>query len=187
MIKTREELKYYIEKDNIFHWEKKSKWISIFLRQDEFYYIRKYLLFLRKQEYYLNNIYRNKCNILFYYFYTARKNRLGNKINLVIPPNCLGIGITICHTNIVINPNSFVGEYSILHGNNCIGNNGISDKAPNIGAYANIGYGACIIGDIHIANNVFVGANAVVNKSFEKTNSTILGVPASYKEEKNEI
>lgn len=35
-----------------------------------------------------------------------------------------------------------------------------------------------MFGNIQIGNNVTIGANAVVNKSFEQDNITLVGVPA---------
>lgn len=178
MIKSKEDLKEYIKEDNCNHWEKDKRRINLFLRQDEFYYIGKYFRLLRKQEFFANNIVNKKVYIIFYYFYTAKKNRLGNKLNIIIPENTLGKGVTICHKNIIINPNSKIGEYSILHGNNCIGNDGKSEQAPIVGSYTNIGYGACIIGNIQLADYMWIGSNAVVNKSFNTMKQTIVGVPA---------
>lgn len=48
---------------------------------------------------------------------------------------------------------------------------------PVIGDNCYIGPGAKLFGDIRIGNNVAIGANSVVNKSFED-NVTIAGVPA---------
>ena len=41
-----------------------------------------------------------------------------------------------------------------------------------------IGVGVVIIGDVEIADNIVIGANAVVNKSFLEPGITIAGVPA---------
>ena len=66
-----------------------------------------------------------------------------------------------------------------MHGNNCIGNNGINlNKCPKIGNNVDIGYGATIIGDIEIADNIIIGANSLVNKSFLESNIIIAGIPA---------
>lgn len=35
-----------------------------------------------------------------------------------------------------------------------------------------------MFGNIRIGNNVTIGANAVVNKSFEQDNITLVGIPA---------
>src|SRR5699024_4182549 len=144
----------YLKEDNTQHGLKNKSSLFLFIRQEEFYFIRKYLILLRKQEYHINNVYNNKLHLLMYFFYTARKNRLGNKINLNVHENCLGKGVTIYHTDIVINFGSFIGDYSKLHGSNCIGNNGINDKAPQIGSFVDIGYGAILIGNIKIADNI---------------------------------
>ena len=55
-----------------------------------------------------------------------------------------------------------------LHGDNCIGNNGITLAAPRIGNRVDIGVGAKIIGNIEIADDIVIGAGAVVNKSFKE-------------------
>ena len=49
---------------------------------------------------------------------------------------------------------------------------------PQIGDNVDIGVGAKIIGDVTIANGIKIGANAVVNKSFNEENITIVGCPA---------
>lgn len=41
-----------------------------------------------------------------------------------------------------------------------------------------IGVGAVVLGDIELADNIAVGANAVVNKSFEEADIAIAGIPA---------
>ena len=51
------------------------------------------------------------------------------------------------------------------------------EEAPEIGDNCFIGPGAKIFGKIKIGDNVAIGANAVVNKSFGN-NVTIAGVPA---------
>ena len=49
---------------------------------------------------------------------------------------------------------------------------------PHLGNNVDIGYGAVLIGDITIADDIKIGANAVVNKSFTEPGVTIAGVPA---------
>jgi serine O-acetyltransferase len=50
--------------------------------------------------------------------------------------------------------------------------------APRIGNDVYIGPGAKLFGDIEIADNIVIGANAVVNKSFLTPGISIGGVPA---------
>ena len=180
MIQSKKDLKEYIRLDNGLHWNKCKNRIMLFMTHDEFYYINKYFRYLRKQEYYYNNIKRFKLYIIPYIFYTAKKNRIGDRANLIIPENTLEKGVTIFHKNVLVHPKARIGEFSVLHGNNCIGNNGITDEAPYLSNNVNIGYGACLIGEIYLAQGVYVGANAVVNKSFSEEGVTLIGVPAKH-------
>lgn len=50
--------------------------------------------------------------------------------------------------------------------------------APIIGNNVYIGPGAILFGDITIADNVSIGANATVNRSFTESNVVIAGTPA---------
>lgn len=59
-----------------------------------------------------------------------------------------------------------------------IGHNYGGGGAPQIGDNCFIGPGAKIFGDIVIGDNVKIGANAVVNKSFPEGDCTLVGVPA---------
>lgn len=90
----------------------------------------------------------------------------------------IGENLMIYHPNIIISPKTIVGNNVKLHGSNCIGNNGLVDKAPKIGNNVDIGYGATIIGNIEIADDIIIGANALVNKSFLEKGVVIAGVPA---------
>ena len=52
-------------------------------------------------------------------------------------------------------------------------------KAPKIGDDVYIGPGAKVFGDVTLADNVQVGANAVVTKSCENKGAILVGIPAS--------
>ncbi len=65
----------------------------------------------------------------------------------------------------------------MLHGDNCIGNNGKTAGCPIIGDNVDIGTGAKILGAIRIANGVKIGAGAVVVKNCLTENATIVGIP----------
>ena len=79
---------------------------------------------------------------------------------------------------ILTNAKARVGQNCSIHINTGIAAQGITSKAPTIGDDVVIGFGACIIGGCHIANGIAIGANALVNKSFEEENIAIAGVPA---------
>lgn len=178
MIKTKDDLKEYIRCDNWYYDKQYSSWdhkLFVYLRDPQ-YMLRKYKLFLRKEEYCLNNA--NKLNTIKRLYYLRRKNIIGNKLGILIPPNTFGKGLQIMHHGaIIVNPNAKIGDYCILHGNNCIGKNIKSDKAPSAGDYLDLGIGANLIGGIELGKNVVVGSNAVVNKNFG-SNVVIAGVPA---------
>ena len=141
--------------------------------------LRKYLRYLRKQEYYINTANGSKWKGLLAVYYEGKKNRLGTRLGIEIAPNCFGKGLNIYHSgSIIINPAARVGVNCSLHGANCIGNNGISKEVPHLGNNVDIGYGAVLIGGITIADDIKIGANAVVNQSFTESGVTIAGVPA---------
>ena len=99
---------------------------------------------------------------------------MGVFIGVEIPENVFGEGLIIHHNgSIVVN-----GQ---LHGDNCIGNVGKSDSltdCPQIGNNVEIGVGAKVLGGIIIADNIKIGANAVVTKSFDEKGITLVGIPA---------
>ena len=180
MILSKRDLKEYISEDNSFLRPKDAK--SIIVDRFACYpteSIRRFLYYLRKQEYFINTANGNKIKGILGLYYERRKNKLGRKLGIEIGPNCFGKGLSIWHSgNIVVNSDARIGDYCTLHGGNCIGNNGITQDAPCIGDKVNIGFGAIIIGGVTIADEIIIGANAVVNKSFEEIGSVLVGIPA---------
>jgi serine O-acetyltransferase len=65
-----------------------------------------------------------------------------------------------------------------MHAGVNIGASGGKKEAPQLGDKVYIAPGAKIYGNISIPNNTAIGANAVVNKSFEEENTVIAGIPA---------
>lgn len=108
-----------------------------------------------------------------------KRNKLGILLGFHIPSNCFGEGLLIYHSgSIVVNRKARIGKNCVLHGENCIGNNGVTEDAPVIGDNCDIGIGAKIIGGVKLGNNIKIGANAVVTKSFEEDGLILAGVPA---------
>lgn len=151
-----------------------SNWKQYFKSKvyyEETYIIWKYVYYLRRLE--------NSSNIFSRVFWRRLKNKIGNKSGLNIGEGALGWNARIWHIgNIVINSNARLGTNCILHGDNCIGNNGKSAACPKIGNNVDIGVGAVVIGDVEIADGITIAAGAVVNKSFLENGITIGGVPA---------
>lgn len=116
-----------------------------------------------------------------YYIARTRKNWLGVFIGVEVPECCFDEGLIIHHCgSIVVNGSSVIGKNCQLHGDNCIGNigRGVLTNCPHIGDNVDIGVGAKVLGGIYIADNIKIGANAVVTKSFEESGITIVGIPA---------
>lgn len=114
--------------------------------------------------------------------FNARKlQKYGAYNNLDIGIHSCGEGLKIWHTagGIVINENSRIGKNLTLHGCNCIGNDGIHPEiAPRIGNNVHLGFGASVIGDVTLADDIWVAAGAVVVTSFEEPGIVIGGIPA---------
>jgi len=134
-----------------------------------------FVMLLRKVEYY-SNCRRDFLGRLYLIYLKIIFRFLSIFLGFTIPPNTTGSGLAINHYGtIVISPEARIVSNARI--NVCV-NIGIKDGlAPVIGDNVYIGPGTKIFGGIIIGNNVSIGANAVVNKSFPD-NVTIAGVPA---------
>ena len=172
MIRSKKDYVRYLEMDEKSIGIKKS--LQTYLFDD----IWKYQKTLRKLEYTLNcsKSVLGKINSIFLKISLMRK---GRKLGFSIPPNTVGPGLSLAHAGtIVINSNARIGSNCRLHVCVNIGADIRDGKlAPKIGNNCYIGPGVKMYGNITIGDNVAIGANSVVNKSFE-SNITIAGVPA---------
>lgn len=150
------------------------------------YELFRYIRLLRISEYFLdskeNSCVVRKLKTILFWLVERKRNKLGNRLGLCITQNVFGEGLYIDHIgSIVINPLVRVGKNCHIHGDCCIGlaaNGKSDDGAPKLGNNVDIGWGAIIIGNIRIADNVTIGANSVVNKSIDAENSVWVGSPA---------
>ena len=174
MITTKAELKYFLLQDAIALGcnRKKPR-----LFGDD---IWKYQIILRKTEYYTNSFRSNKKYLIFHYiWYKIKLHKYSLKLGFSIPINVFGPGLSIAHYGtIVVNSAAKVGKNCRIQEGVNIGATNGSASAPQIGDNVFIGTGAKIIGDISIANDVAIGANAVVVKSITESGVTYGGVPA---------
>lgn len=178
MIKTKNELKKYLEQDRIAlgirNLSVKGRLKNIIF-PNHIYCFQKAL---RKAEYYGNNK-RNIISLLLFAYYIFKYKRLGIKLGFSIPMNVFGPGLAIIHYGtIVVNPRAKVGANCRIHVCTNIGESGGVAGAPKIGDNVYIGPGAKIYGDITIAKNTVVAANAAVNKSILEEGMLVAGVPA---------
>lgn len=173
MIKTKDDLYDFLEEDKI---ALRCKELSRpRICRDE---IWRFEILLRNLEYYTNNK-KGIINNFWYLFYKYRFHKMSVKLGFSIPVNVFGKGLSIAHYgSIVVNSSAKIGDNCRIQENVTIGSTGGSSKAPVIGNNVFIASGARIIGDISIASNIAIGANAVVTKSFLEEGITIAGIPA---------
>lgn len=148
MIKTKEELKYFLEEDRK-ELGVKRKYPRIF--GDE---IWKYEIILRHREYHQNQntgVYHKIMKNIF----SLLHHKMSVKLGIQISPNVCDAGLHINHYGLLI----------------------VSEKAK-IGNNVFVGPGVKIYGDVVIADNIAIAAGSVVTKSFLEPNITIGGVPA---------
>ena len=144
----------------------------------------RFQLRLRRIEYLHNTAGHNPLKGLWRFVLEVVNHRLATRLGFTIPKNVFGPGLHIVHFGtIVVHPDARVGRNCRLHPSTSIGDyNGV----PRLGDNVYIGPGAKIYGPVTLGDNVAVGANAVVNKSFG-SNVTIGGVPARIVAEKGAI
>jgi serine O-acetyltransferase len=174
MITSKKEYLFYLESDRIALNIKKKKPSII---GDE---IWKFEQLLRKLEYYINC---NKCHFPFnfYLLYLRFKfHYYSLLLGFSIGINTFGPGLSIAHIGtIIVHGNSRIGENCRIHACVNIGTQaGYADKVPKIGNNVFIGPGVNIFGDISIADDIAIGANSCVNKTFTEPCITIAGIPA---------
>lgn len=170
MIKSKKDYLDYLESDRISL--SRPKTFKAYFFDD----IWRFQRTMRRLEYLTNCTGRKLCRILVALSYQRQSKRLG----FTIPINVFGPGLSIAHYGtIVVNNGARVGANCRIHVCTNIGTEaGKSNAAPKIGDNCYIGPGVKMFGDIEIADNVAIAANAVVNKSVFESRVTLGGVPA---------
>jgi serine O-acetyltransferase len=131
---------------------------------------------LRRVEYHLNCSRTRAGKFYAHLLKRAVRNR-SIQLGFTIPPNVFGPGLSLPHWGtIVVSEKATVGSHCRIHPGTCIGED--RGTFPVIGDNAYIGPGAKIYGAVVLGDYVFVGANAVVNRSFPEGRVTLVGVPA---------
>ncbi|MCL1112985.1 serine acetyltransferase [Shewanella basaltis] len=170
MIKGFNDLIYYLKCDRVAL--NKSGFPRFF--GDE---VWKFQVLLRFTEFFINvnRWYLKPFEFFFRYF----KYSLGVKLGFSIPNNTFGPGLRIAHYGfIVVNSECRIGSNCTVHAGVNIGKNLNSIGAPKLGNNIYIGPGVKIFGDIELADYIKIGANSVVNRSFNESGVTIVGIPA---------
>ena len=177
MITTKSELKRYLAIEKAFYLPARRN-LEWRLTSDNNYKMYQYVRILRKTEYYYNTR-KFPIRKVLYGLYRRRRNILGRKLGLELWENTFACGLKMAHAgNIVVNGRSRIGENCYFHGNNCIGNDGLSSEAPRLGNNVRLGVGAKVIGDVELADNIIVAAGAVVVHSCNIKGAVLAGIPA---------
>ena len=177
MIQSKQDYKYYLERDRVASGippmnSLKAKIKQFFFPSYEYQFIKA----LRWLEY-CENVKKTHCGVMYWLLAKYRFRKISVKLGFSIPINVFGPGLSLPHRgNIIVNPQTKIGENCRIHVGVNIGAH--HDKAPRIGNNVYIGPGAIVFGDIEIVDNISIGANATVNKSFTEPNVVIAGTPA---------
>jgi serine O-acetyltransferase len=171
MIKSYDDYQTYLQADTIALNRTNQNMMRLLIDP-----IWKYQQSIRLLEYF------NNCNKkrLIWLITKIRYRRLGERLGFSIPINVFGPGLSIAHPGtIVVSVNARIGPNCRIHVCVNIGTQaGRNGESPQIGKNCYIGPGAKLFGSIIIGDNVAIGANAVVNKSFPEGNMTLGGIPA---------
>lgn len=171
-INTKQELKRIIALEEKIY---KKKWyydLPVKLTENQQLY--KFMKKLRKAEYAVNT------NKFYRHISLLKLNRFEMKYGMSVPLNVLGEGFWMNHLgSLIINVDAKIGKNVSLNPGVCIGGN--KGKAPVIGDNVFFGPGAKVFGDVTIADDVQIGANAVVTKSCLKKGALLVGEAARIK------
>lgn len=179
MIKTKEDLKYYLKQDESRFPDKHNKWLDI-IYNNERRIILKQIRMLRHYEFYYNNR-TGIMNNLLYRYYNIRYTRLMNKNGMHIHPNVFGPGLYVPHIGKIFVP------YHARFGSNCtirpgllvVTNLGVSNsKRITLTVGDNVEFSeGCKVLCKKIGNNVIVGPNCVLMKNVPDNTTVYVDFP----------
>ncbi len=177
MIKTRQDLKFYLQEDAKANRIKTNPFVYLayLFAGSERYHAFRYIKCLRKCEYHYNN--NNKLRHL---FYKIKLRRLSLRYGIHIPFNVCGFGLRLYH----IVGNGGIRLHAKKIGNYCGFNTGVmmgsrnpGEHLPVIGDNVTFCPGSMAFGAVYIGDNAYIAPNAVVVKDVP-SNTIVGGVPA---------
>ena len=172
MIKNKIELQQYVEADMLANFASEKHRKSLLACRWDGMYNLLYLHYLRRTEYVLTCCKGYKRKVL-YSCLSRRLRKIGVLTGIYIPPFTFGKGLFIPHWgSIVVNDTARFGENCVVQ--SCVN---ISEGVVG-GNHIYLSAGAKIMIDVHLDDDVIVGANAVVTKSVTEPNVVVAGVPA---------
>lgn len=173
MIQCKEDYVFYLEADRIALGTRRKR--PRLVGDD----VWKFQRLLRKTEYFHNCKKDIFSRIYFMYLY-YKWYKMCIKLGYLIPLNVFGPGLCITFWSgpIEVNPGVTAGENCRISPGVIIGRGPNPEGVPKLGNHVFIGPHAVIVGPIEIADDVAIGANSFVNKSFTERGITIAGAPA---------
>ncbi|MCM1266547.1 MAG: serine acetyltransferase [Bacteroidales bacterium] len=173
MIDSKDAYRHYLERDKVALGRQKDRRPHIF--GDE---IWKFEILLRRVEYGLN-CKKGLLSALILKFDKFRFHCLSVRLGFTIPPNVFQEGLAIVHYGtIVVHANARAGRNCRLQEGVTIGSTSGGHEAAVIGDNCYFASGAKVIGAVRIADDVAVGAGAVVTTDIAEAGTTWAGVPA---------
>ena len=173
MIDSRQAYREYLEQDRLALGRCRDRRPRLF--GDE---IWKFEILLRRVEY-DSNCRRGLFARIIGGYHKVRFHRLSVRLGFTIPPNVFGPGLAIPHYGtIVVHSAVKAGRNCRLQDGVTIGATGGSHEAAVIGDNCYFGSGAKVIGAVTIADDVAVGAGAVVTHDITEAGTTWAGIPA---------
>lgn len=173
MIDSKEKFKYYLKQDKLALGKAADEKPKLF--GDETW---KFEILLRKIEYY-TNCKKGILAAVIRKFYKFRFHRMSIRLGFIISPNVFEEGLAIPHYGMLgVHANAKIGKNCRLLEGVVIMADGGSHDAAVVGDNCFFGIGAKVIGAVRIADDVAVGAGAVVTKDILEAGTTWAGVPA---------
>ena len=170
MIQSKQDYKHYLSED-LRHYQLKGYTFGVHLKNPIVRFQRR----LRRIEYLTNCKGSSLIHKPYRKYLEVLNIRLGIRLGFSISINSFGPGLCLPHYGTIV----VAGKAKI--GKNCRVHPGVGIGAyhgsPVSGDNVYLGPGSKLFGAIEIGNNVSVGANSVVTKSFE-SNVSIAGAPA---------
>lgn len=173
MIKNKQELNYYISEDaKVNGFTSKWKYYLKYIYGNERANVLRYLISLRKLEYYENT------NAILKHYWRYRNRQLSLKYGIQIGINMVGPGLSIAHIagGVIINCLT-MGDHCRVSGGVVVGNKDSELEKATIGSNVQFTLGSKVFGKITIGDNVRVAPNSVVVKDVPN-NCVVSGVPA---------
>ena len=170
MIKTKDDLQYYLLCDKLARGETKAR---PSLWGDKLW---KFQILYRKTEYHYNNrekLWHKLTYLLTYFRFRRQRDRLCSEL----PLNVFAEGLVIWHgQNIIVNENARVGRNFSISAGCCIGQ--AKGQSPVIGDHVEMTLGSRVLGGVTITHDVTIGAGALVLKDIDTPYTTWGGLPA---------